>query len=442
VCVDEQGDLEVNMSTRTTPVVLVADDEPSMLALVARHVRTLGYEVLEASDGEAAWREAENSLPDLVVLDVMMPGMSGWEVCRRIRESVGLHHTGVVMLTGIGQSLNELTSPLYGADAYLDKPFEFRDLDRKITQVLRARGHEPVAADSPPPSVDRGTSDDLDDEPDDVEAAERDAVHDMDEAPTGTWSGREASAALPSFHTFDPEAKVNDINDKDLAPLEQLTLGTFIKDEEEDELSMAVTLRPPPPGSGHRGHALPKPPPVMNETEVPVEGAGPAEDDEEEEPITQRPARPATEPPTAAPKKTAKKAAPKKAAKKTAPKKAAPKKAAKKVAPKKAAKKTAPKKAAPKKAAKKVAPKKAAKKVAPKKAAKKAAPKKAAKKAAPKKAAPKKAAKKVAPKKAAKKVAPKKAAKKVAPKKAAKKVAPKKAVKKAAPKKAVKKSKR
>jgi DNA-binding response OmpR family regulator len=361
VCVDEQGDLEVNMSTRTTPVVLVADDEPSMLALVARHVRTLGYEVLEASDGEAAWREAENSLPDLVVLDVMMPGMSGWEVCRRIRESVGLHHTGVVMLTGIGQSLNELTSPLYGADAYLDKPFEFRDLDRKITQVLRARGHEPVAVDSPPPA-----SVDLDDEPDDVEAAERDAAHDMDEAPTATWSGREASAALPSFHNYDPEAKVNDINDKDLAPLEQLTLGKFIKDDEEDELSMAVTLRPPPPGSEHRGHALPKSPPVMDAREAQPDGASP-EEEEEEEPITQRPARPATKPP-AAPKK----AAPKKAA----PKKAAPKKAA-------------PKKAAPKKAAKKAAPKKAAKKAAPKKAAKKAAPKKAAKKAAPKKAAKK-----------------------------------------------------
>ena len=360
----------MNMSTRTTPVVLVADDEPSMLALVARHVRTLGYEVLEASDGEAAWREAENSLPDLVVLDVMMPGMSGWEVCRRIRESVGLHHTGVVMLTGIGQSLNELTSPLYGADAYLDKPFEFRDLDRKITQVLRARGHEPVTVDSPPPpSVE---PEEIDDESDDVEAAARDAARDMDEAPTATWGGREASAALPSFHDYDPEAKVNDIDGKDLAPLEQLTLGTFIQEEEEDELSMAVTLRPPPPGSEHRGHALPKPPPVMNAKE----GTSPAEaEDEEEEPITQRPARPATEPPTAAPKKAAKKAAPKKAAKKAAPKKAAKKAATKKAAPKKAAKK-----AAPKKAAKKAAPKKAAKKAAPKKAAKKAAPKKTAKK--------------------------------------------------------------
>lgn len=141
----------MDKSNRTTPVVLVADDEPSMLALVARHVRTLGYEVVEAADGEAAWGQATKHLPDLVLLDVMMPAMSGWEVCRRIRENVALVHTGVIMLTGIGQSLNELTSPLYGADAYIDKPFEFKELDDKIRDVLMSRGHAVI--EPPPPSV-------------------------------------------------------------------------------------------------------------------------------------------------------------------------------------------------------------------------------------------------------------------------------------------------
>ena len=95
--------------------VLVADDEPSTLALVAGHLRTKGYQVIEASDGDQAWELACDHLPDIVVLDVMMPGMSGWEVCRKIRETVSLAHTGVVMLTGIGENLNEMTSPLYGA---------------------------------------------------------------------------------------------------------------------------------------------------------------------------------------------------------------------------------------------------------------------------------------------------------------------------------------
>jgi DNA-binding response OmpR family regulator len=124
------------------PLVLVADDEPSMLELVARHLRTMTepkLEVIQASDGEEAWRLAREHLPDLVVLDVMMPGMSGWEVCRKIREDVALAHTGVVMLTGIGENLNQMTSPLYGADSYIDKPFEFGDFDDRIRSTLSAR---------------------------------------------------------------------------------------------------------------------------------------------------------------------------------------------------------------------------------------------------------------------------------------------------------------
>jgi DNA-binding response OmpR family regulator len=113
-----------------------------MLELVARHLRTMSdpkLEVIQASDGEEAWRLAREHLPDLVVLDVMMPGMSGWEVCRKIREDIGLAHTGVVMLTGIGENLNQMTSPLYGADAYIDKPFEFEDFDDKVRDTLKAR---------------------------------------------------------------------------------------------------------------------------------------------------------------------------------------------------------------------------------------------------------------------------------------------------------------
>ena len=129
----------------TAPLVLVADDEPTMLELVARHLKSMEnprVDVIEASDGEQAWRLAREHLPDLVVLDVMMPGMSGWEVCRKIREDVALAHTGVVMLTGIGENLNQMTSPLYGADAYVDKPFEFGELDEKVKNALEARASQ------------------------------------------------------------------------------------------------------------------------------------------------------------------------------------------------------------------------------------------------------------------------------------------------------------
>ena len=113
-----------------------------MLELVARRLKSLEnpkLDVIEASDGEEAWRLAQEHLPDLVVLDVMMPGMSGWEVCRKIREEVSLAHTGVVMLTGIGENLNQMTSPLYGADAYIDKPFDFGELDVKVKEALQIR---------------------------------------------------------------------------------------------------------------------------------------------------------------------------------------------------------------------------------------------------------------------------------------------------------------
>jgi CheY-like chemotaxis protein len=120
-------------------VVLIADDEPSTVAMLSSHLRSGGYAVLEASDGDQAWELAHEHLPHLVILDVMMPGMSGWEVCRKIREAVSLAHTGVIMLTGIGESLNEMTSPLYGADAHVDKPFEFAVLDAKIKETLQRR---------------------------------------------------------------------------------------------------------------------------------------------------------------------------------------------------------------------------------------------------------------------------------------------------------------
>jgi DNA-binding response OmpR family regulator len=127
------------MTTQATTKILVADDDLEILALVARHLSALPAEVVEASDGEEALRLAKREKPNLVVLDVMMPGMSGWEVCRAIREDQSLASTGVIMLTGIGERLNEMTSPLYGADGFLDKPFELEDLESKVRAILADR---------------------------------------------------------------------------------------------------------------------------------------------------------------------------------------------------------------------------------------------------------------------------------------------------------------
>jgi len=125
--------------SRPKPTVLIADDDLEILTMVRTLLRRRDVKLIEASDGEEAMRLIRENTPNLVVLDVMMPGMSGWEICKAIREDGELANTGVIMLTGIGERLNEMTSPLYGADAYLDKPFELTALDEAVTRVLSAR---------------------------------------------------------------------------------------------------------------------------------------------------------------------------------------------------------------------------------------------------------------------------------------------------------------
>ena len=127
------------MTSKRKPTVLIADDDLEILGLTRSLLRRRGFEVFEASDGDEAMRQLLENHPDLVILDVMMPGQSGWEVCRSIRETDSLKDMGVIMLTGVGERLNEMTSPLYGADAFLDKPFEFAALDQLISEVLEKR---------------------------------------------------------------------------------------------------------------------------------------------------------------------------------------------------------------------------------------------------------------------------------------------------------------
>jgi len=121
------------------PKILVADDDVELLAILSQHLRKTKCTLIEARDGEEALSLARKHQPDLMILDVMMPGLSGWEVAKRVRDDASLENTGIIMLTAIGEALNALTSPLYGADEKLDKPFEFSDLDAKIKKVLAAR---------------------------------------------------------------------------------------------------------------------------------------------------------------------------------------------------------------------------------------------------------------------------------------------------------------
>jgi DNA-binding response OmpR family regulator len=116
--------------------ILVVDDDPEIVNMLSLRLGKRGYRVISASDGNAALAAAHRERPDLVVLDVMMPGKTGWEVARTLRHDPTCSGVKIVMLTAIGEQVNEMTSPLYGADAHIDKPFEFDVLERTLQELL------------------------------------------------------------------------------------------------------------------------------------------------------------------------------------------------------------------------------------------------------------------------------------------------------------------
>ena len=120
----------------TNRSILVVDDDPEIVTLLATRLTKRGYKVATAADGTSALDIAKRDRPDLVLLDVMMPGKSGWEVARALKQDPVTHEIKIVMVTAIGEQVNELTSPLYGADAYIDKPFEFERLERVISGLI------------------------------------------------------------------------------------------------------------------------------------------------------------------------------------------------------------------------------------------------------------------------------------------------------------------
>lgn len=118
--------------------ILIVDDDPKMLSLMRRGLSFEGYAVELAADGEEALRRARESAPDLVVLDVMLPGLEGVEVCRRLR--AGDPGLPILMLTAKGRVPDRVAGLDAGADDYLVKPFAFDELLARIRALLRRAG--------------------------------------------------------------------------------------------------------------------------------------------------------------------------------------------------------------------------------------------------------------------------------------------------------------
>ena len=122
----------------TSARILVVDDDPEIVTMLSTRLSKRGYRVSTANDGHRALELAKRELPDLMLLDVMMPGKSGWEVARALKQDPVTQGIKIVMVTAIGEHVNEITSPLYGADAHIDKPFEFERLEKVIETLVGA----------------------------------------------------------------------------------------------------------------------------------------------------------------------------------------------------------------------------------------------------------------------------------------------------------------
>jgi two-component system alkaline phosphatase synthesis response regulator PhoP len=121
-----------------TTKILIADDEPNILISLEYLMKREGYEVHLARDGQEALDTLRRERPRLVLLDVMMPRKTGFEVCQEVRSDDAIRATLILMLTAKGRETDVVKGLALGADAYMTKPFSTRDLVQKVREMLEA----------------------------------------------------------------------------------------------------------------------------------------------------------------------------------------------------------------------------------------------------------------------------------------------------------------
>jgi two-component system phosphate regulon response regulator PhoB len=126
-----------------SPRILVVDDEPDLLELVRFNLSQAGFEVETAATGREALERLEASPPDLVILDLMLPDVSGNDICRQIRGDPALAELPIVMLTAKSEEVDRVVGFELGADDYVAKPFSPRELTLRVRAVLRRRASAP-----------------------------------------------------------------------------------------------------------------------------------------------------------------------------------------------------------------------------------------------------------------------------------------------------------
>lgn len=124
------------------PKILVVDDDRRVLDLMSLYLNRDGYQTITATDGETGLAEFRRQHPALVILDIMMPGMDGWDVCREIRQESSVP---IIMLSAKGEELDKILGLELGADDYVTKPFSPREVTARVKAVLRRAGRDASA---------------------------------------------------------------------------------------------------------------------------------------------------------------------------------------------------------------------------------------------------------------------------------------------------------
>ncbi len=117
--------------------ILVVDDEDHIVELISYNLINSGYSVITANNGIDAVRIAKEENPNLILLDLMIPGLDGYDVCKAIRSDVNTKNTSIIMLTAKGEELDKILGLELGADDYITKPFSIRELLARIKAILR-----------------------------------------------------------------------------------------------------------------------------------------------------------------------------------------------------------------------------------------------------------------------------------------------------------------
>ncbi|VVB89584.1 Chemotaxis protein CheY [uncultured archaeon] len=121
----------------TRPKILIVDDEMDSLLPLKRSLERENYKVVEAYNGQEGLRKAAAEIPDIILLDLMMPGMDGYEVCNRLKKETALKNTQIIMLTAKDEVGDKVRGLDLGADDYVTKPFNLSELKARIKTALR-----------------------------------------------------------------------------------------------------------------------------------------------------------------------------------------------------------------------------------------------------------------------------------------------------------------